>query len=1204
MSELSIEFSRVPEIINFAEEELKILNYWNNIDAFKTSLKQSKGKSKYSFYDGPPFATGLPHYGHILTGTVKDIVTRYAHQQGYYVERRFGWDCHGLPIEMEIDKLLDIKGPEDIAKIGIKSYNHECRKIVTRYANEWKIIMGRVGRWIDFDNDYKTMYPWYMESVWWVFKQLYLKGLVYHGIKIMPYSTACSTPISNFEAGQNYKNVTDPAITVSLPIIGDKDSAAFLIWTTTPWTLPSNLAICVNSQLLYARVREMSTNAVYVLLKARIETVFKIEDYEILDVFYGCELKGAEYEPVFSYYKYLKPKGAFRVLVDDYVKEQSGTGIVHQAPYFGEDDYRICVEEGIINVGDDPICPIDEKGCFTNPVMEFQGQYFKDADAGIIELLRKKKRLVRLSHIQHSYPFCWRSDTPLMYKAVPSWFIRVEYLSKLLQERNSKTYWVPDFVKEKRFGNWLKEARDWAVSRKRCWGTPIPIWMSNSGDEVLCVGSISELERLTGTKVKDLHRESIDHLTIPSRIPGNPTLQRIPEVFDCWFESGSMPYSQKHFPFEHVNEFFENFPVDIIAEGIDQTRGWFYTLLVLSTNLFGVEPFKNVIATGLVLASDGQKMSKRKKNYPDPIQVISKYGADALRLYLINSPVVRAENLFFKEDGVRDTVKYVLLPWFNAYRFLMQNIEMYVEKRRVHFEFLDSVNEAQNVMDAWILSLTQTLLLQVEEEMTSYRLYNIIPRFIKYFDNLTNWYLRMNRSRLKGETDKHDHLLALLTLFSVTLTITKSMAPFAPFFSEHVYQNMKKLCSLKDESVHFLMYPKPMSNYIKDDTERAVLRMQEVVEMGRTLRDKKSIPTKYPLPELIVIPQSVQYADDIRSLQQYISSEMNLRTITVSCDKTKYGISLQAKPDYKTLGTKFKSDYKPIAKVIESLVDDEINKLIANGCFSKDGEHIDATFVRVAYKTEVSVSKKYVLEVHDDVIVLLDVHPTPDMIEEGTAREIINRIQRLRKKSHLSPMDKVEVFYKASPQYQTIAEKYKEFIENGIKTTFLPKTTHYVSNNQIVVLDHQSFKNGILQIILVSPRDKILPFVKWANVLYNDREGLILLETTRKLLTLNEVMLNVQCLFDIYENISLWCANGQLLNDEQISSLDGETIYVLPSNRECQISLERKQPYCQFLNFVERGISGTIVLENPVGVKTVTEKDYAGIIKKWLKPDP
>ncbi|KAB0804322.1 hypothetical protein PPYR_01292 [Photinus pyralis] len=1196
-----MELSSVPETINFAEEEVSILDYWNDIDAFKTSLKQSKGKPKYSFYDGPPFATGLPHYGHILTGTVKDIVTRYAHQRGYYVERRFGWDCHGLPIEMEVDKMLGIKGPQDVHKLGISSYNQMCRAMVTKYAKEWKIIMGRIGRWIDFDHDYKTMYPWYMETVWWVFKQLYLKGLVYHGTKIMPYSTVCATPLSNFESGQNYKTVTDPAVTVSLPIVGDTENAAFLIWTTTPWTLPSNLAICVNPHLLYARVREISTGEVYVLLKARLKTVFKLEDYEVLEIFYGKELRGVAYEPVFSYYERLKSKGAFRVLTDDYVTEEFGTGIVHQAPYFGEDDYRICLQAGIISVEDEPICPIDVKGRFTMPITEFKGKYFKDADPSIIELLKEKKRLVRLSHIQHSYPFCWRSDTPLIYKAVPSWFIRVEHLSKLLQEHNSKTHWVPEFVKEKRFGNWLKEARDWAVSRNRCWGTPIPIWMSESGGEIQCVGSISELKRLTGTKIEDLHRENIDHLTIPSKTPGNPPLRRIPEVFDCWFESGSMPYAQKHFPFENVSDFFDSFPVDFIAEGIDQTRGWFYTLLVIATNLFGVAPFKNVIATGLVLASDGQKMSKRKNNYPDPVQIISKYGADALRLYLINSPVVRAENLFFKEDGVRDMVKYVLLPWFNAYRFLVQNVEMFACQTSVTFKFEDAAVDATNIMDLWVLSLTQTLLKQVEEEMTSYNLYSIIPRVIKYFENLTNWYLRMNRSRLKGETDKEDYMRALLTLFSVTLTMTKALAPFAPFFSEYVYQNLRKWCASGNESVHFSMYPKYLGMYLKSDTERSVSRMQEVVEMGRTLRDKKSLPLKYPLPELIIIPQSEVYVNDIRSLQSYISTEMNVRTITISRDKAKYGIGLQAKPDYKALGTKYKSEYKAISKAIESLTDAEINDLFTNRQFNKDGQCIDTSLVRFVYKTDVSVSKQYELGVHNEVIVLLDVRPTSDMLEEGTAREIVNRIQRLRKKSHLSPMDKVKVYYKASRRYQAIAEKYLAFIENGIKTTFEPITEHNIGNNETIVIDHQSSKDGILQIILVSPRGNILPFTKWVNVVYKDRKGLILLETAVSSLTLNELVLNVKCLFDIYEDVSLWSARGRLLQDEQMSILDGETIYVLPPNSECQM-FGKEQPFCKFLNFVERGVSGTIILENPVGTKTIAEKDYSSVIRKWFKP--
>lgn len=479
------------------------------MDVFQTCLKQSKNRPRFSFYDGPPFATGLPHYGHILAGTIKDIVTRYAHQTGYHVERRFGWDTHGLPVEFEIDNALGIKGPDDVEKMGIANYNAECRKIVMRYANEWERIVGRMGRWIDFKNDYKTLYPWYMESIWWVFRELYNKGLVYQGVKVMPFSTGCNTPLSNFEAGQNYKEVVDPSVVVAFPLLDEKNTY-LLAWTTTPWTLPSNMALCCNPDFEYVEVKDLDSSRIYIILESSLTLIYKSKDkYNIVGKRKGSSMLGKEYEPLFKYFENARSRGAFRVLNDGYVTADSGTGIVHQAPYFGEDDYRVCLQAGVITKDQETICPVDSKGCFVMPVKDFVGKYVKDADKEIIKYLQAKERLVQSSSCKHSYPFCWRSDTPLLYKAVPSWFIKVESIKEDLLKSSAETYWVPDYVKEKRFGNWLKDARDWAVSRNRYWGNPIPLWVSQDGKEVVCVGSIEELSKLTGQEVKDIHRENI-----------------------------------------------------------------------------------------------------------------------------------------------------------------------------------------------------------------------------------------------------------------------------------------------------------------------------------------------------------------------------------------------------------------------------------------------------------------------------------------------------------------------------------------------------------------------------------------------------------------------------------------------------------------------------------------------------------------------
>jgi isoleucyl-tRNA synthetase len=580
-----------------------VLEFWKEIDAFRTSVELSKGRPTFTFYDGPPFATGLPHYGHLLAGTIKDVVTRYAHSTGHYVERRNGWDTHGLPVENEIDKTLGIKGPSDVEAMGIATYNGHCRSIVMKYASEWERTINRMGRWIDFQNDYKTLDPTFMESVWWVFKQLFEKGQVYRGFRVMPYSLGCATVLSNFEANSNYKDVIDPAVVVSFPLVSDP-KVSLLAWTTTPWTLPSNLALCVHPDFVYVKIKDGETGDIYILMENCLNILYKDPKkakFEILEKLKGSDLKGLEYQPLFDYYADRKGT-AFRVVVDTYVTNDSGTGIVHQAPAFGEDDYRVCTANKIISGEADLPCPVDATGHFTTPVKDYEGMNIKEADKPIQKDLKQKGRLIRQSQISHSYPFCWRSQSPLIYKAVPSWFVRVTPIVEKLLKNNEQTYWVPEAIKEGRFHNWLANARDWNISRTRYWGTPIPLWVSDDYEEIVAIGSVEELHRLTGdTTITDLHRESIDHLTIPSQ-KGKGVLRRIPEVFDCWFESGSMPYAKIHYPFENKEEFESNFPADFIAEGIDQTRGWFYTLMVLSTHLFDKPAWKNLIVNGLVLA--------------------------------------------------------------------------------------------------------------------------------------------------------------------------------------------------------------------------------------------------------------------------------------------------------------------------------------------------------------------------------------------------------------------------------------------------------------------------------------------------------------------------------------------------------------------------------------------------------------------------
>ncbi|KAI8904305.1 tRNA synthetases class I-domain-containing protein [Gorgonomyces haynaldii] len=1056
------EIPTIPNQFNFPKEEERILAFWEEIDAFKTQLKLSENRPPFSFYDGPPFATGLPHYGHLLAGTIKDVVTRYASMTGHYVERRFGWDTHGLPVEHEIDKRLNIKGPQDVEKMGIANYNEQCRSIVMTYASEWQTTVKRMGRWIDFENDYKTLNPTFMESVWWVFKQLFEKDQVYHGFRIMPYSMGIATSLSNFEANLDYRDVIDPAVVVSFPLEEDP-STAFLAWTTTPWTLPSNLALCVNPDFEYVKILDEESGQQWILLQKLLTTLYKDPKkakFKVLAKYQGKDLVGKKYVPLFDYFADRKAT-AFRVVSDKYVTDDSGTGIVHQAPGFGEDDFRVCIEHKIVTgEGDIPV-PLNLSGQFTDEIPEYKGMNIKEADKFIQKDLKQKGRLIRQSQLSHSYPFCYRSGTPLIYRAVPSWFVRVSNIVDKLVENNKQTYWVPDFVKEKRFHNWLANARDWNISRTRYWGTPIPLWASDDLEEIVAVGSIQELRDLTGDQtITDIHRHFIDHLEIPSK-KGKGMLKRIPEVFDCWFESGSMPYAQQHYPFENEQKFQRTFPADFIAEGIDQTRGWFYTLMVLSTHLFGKPAWKNLIVNGLVLASDGKKMSKSLKNYPDPNLVLNEYGADTLRLYLMTSPAVRAENLRFREEGVKDLIAKVFLPWFNSYRFFFNQLQLLKTEHGFDFTYNPHMDlKDSNVMDRWILATTQSLIESTRKEMQAYKLYAVTPQLLKTIDTLTNWYIRFNRKRLKGENGIEDANRALNCLFEVLLTLCKLMAPFTPFLTESMYQNLRHYLPPSEEdnrSIHFLMIPEVKSEYFNADIERAVGRMQAVIELGRVIREQKTLSLKTPLREIIIIHPDPQYHEDIRSLETYIQEEMNVRTVTVTSEEQAYGVTYELIPDQKQLGTSFKKDAQIIKKSLSSVSVDEIQEFIKTNELKIQGFSLNDTHLKVVRKFDES-KKNYHAQQTIDVLVILDTELDQSLIQEGLAREIVNRVQRLRKKANLQPTDNVAYELKMledpDHQIQTVLQSQQETLNRYLKRDI----GQYVG--QDVIMEEEQEVNG------------------------------------------------------------------------------------------------------------------------------------------------
>ncbi|WP_127718151.1 isoleucine--tRNA ligase [Halobacteriovorax sp. HLS] len=1000
------------ESFSFVENEHQVLSFWKEQNIFKKSLDKTKDKNPYIFYDGPPFATGLPHHGHLLASTLKDIVPRYWTMKGRYVERRFGWDCHGLPVEHEIDKKLGMSAQDAVAKFGVKKYNDECRGIVQRFVSEWEKTVTRIGRWVDFENDYKTMDTPFMESVWWVFKQLWEKDLVYQGTKVVPFSTELGTVLSNFEATSNYQDVQDPAVTVLFKMDGEENTY-LAAWTTTPWTLPSNLCLCVGADIDYVKVKDEDKDLFFYLAKSRLEHYSKKRNLTTVEELKGSELKGKTYTPIFDFFKELKADGAFQVLNDDYVTTDDGTGIVHTAPAFGEDDNRIMKEAGI----NASVCPVDDAGKFTKHVPAYQGVHVKEADKQIIKDLKENGSLYEQSVLVHSYPFCPRSDTPLIYKAIPSWYVKVEENVDKLLASNEQINWVPGHIKGGRFGKWLEGARDWAVSRNRVWGTPLPIWRNTESGKCICIGSIQELNELSGVELTDLHRENADAVTFT--IDGEEgTYKRITEVFDCWFESGSMPYAQLHYPFENKEVFEKGYPAEFIAEGLDQTRGWFYTLTVLSTALFEKPAFKNVIVNGLVMAEDGKKMSKRLKNYTPPDTLMEEYGADALRLYLINSGLVRGEEQRFTDAGVKDMVRRALLPWFNAFKFFQTYAQV------DGWQATTNSLEGENIVDQWVVSKLQTLKKNIAKEMEEYKLYNVVPALFNFIEDLTNWYIRLNRSRFWGEGLNDDKCAAYTTLHYVLTEISKCMAPFAPFLAEYTYAELKKFNSDEVEvSVHLCDYPVANENKIKPKLEDAVDRMQQLILLGRQKRNQVQIKVKTPLARLTIIHKDQDLLDEISKLETYIQSELNIKSIEYSTEEDKF-IKLFAKPNFKVLGKKLGKRMGQFGKLIQAMNAQDLASLEDNGFIELGGEKLiteDIDIFREAKEGTEAVSNRY-------ISIDMDVVLTDELVEEGLAREVVNRIQRSRKDLGFNIDDRITIEFSGDEQICASVLKHSEHI--------------------------------------------------------------------------------------------------------------------------------------------------------------------------------
>jgi isoleucyl-tRNA synthetase len=1006
--------------VNFPRMEEEILKFWEQNHTFEQSVSRREGKEEFVFYDGPPFATGLPHFGHFIPSTIKDIIPRYQTMKGKKVERRFGWDCHGLPIENLIEKELGLNSKTDIEKFGIAKFNEACRAAVLRYVKEWRQTITRLGRWVDFDNDYKTMNSDYMESIWWVMKSLWDKGLLYEGHYILPYCPRCSTVLSNHELNLGgYQDVHDPAITVRFKIVDGKKfgvesgNAYLLAWTTTPWTLPSNLALTLGPDIDYVLIEDQAEH--YILAEARLPAYYKDNtQYKIIWRKKGAELKGIQYEPLFPYFK--DAPNAFRTFLGDFVTTEDGTGIVHTAPGFGEDDARVLKGTGI-----PVICPVDAECKFTAEVSDYAGLFVKDADKAIMDRLKAEGKLVKREQVLHAYPHCWRCGHPLIYRAVGSWFVSVEKIKQDMLDANSQIYWVPEHIKEGRFGKWLEGARDWAISRNRYWGNPLPIWRCPDCGKTICVGSRAELKELSGVYPQDLHKHFVDDITIPCSCGAKMT--RVPEVLDCWFESGAMTYAQNHYPFENKEFFESHFPADFISESLDQTRGWFYTLTVLAAALFKKPAFRNCIVSGMVLASDGKKMSKQLKNYTDPVDVINSYGADAVRLFLVHSALIKADDLRYSDEGVREVLKSIIIPLWNAYSFFVT----YANIDKVSPE--SAPERPANPLDQWILSEAENLKEQVSGALDAYDLSRAVDPIVAFIDLLNNWYIRRSRRRFwrpiasDGRENDTDKIEAYGTLYDALKTLITVASPFMPFTTDAIWRNLrlKGAPSLEGapskegdpESVHLTDFPLPRTERRKKALEFRMATVRRAVSMGRSLRSQYNIKVRQPLRMAELVTRNADEKNALLEMAEIIREELNVKDV-VFRDNEEDLVEYEVKANFRVLGKELGKDMKAAAARIEALNQTEIQGVLEGAALSLDIETSDGgtrTVVITADKLDVRRNEKANLRVinEETLTVGLDTEITRELSREGDIRDLIRGVQNTRKEMGFSVTDRIRL---------------------------------------------------------------------------------------------------------------------------------------------------------------------------------------------------
>lgn len=1017
-------YEKVSTKLNFVEREEKVLDFWKKNKIFEKSIEEKKDLPTYTFYDGPPTANGKPHIGHVLTRVIKDMIPRYQTMKGHKIIRKAGWDTHGLPVELEVEKQLGIDGKEQIEEYGLEPFIEKCKESVWKYKGMWEEFSGKVGFWADMDDPYVTYHNDFIESEWWALKKIWDQGLLYKGFKIVPYCPRCGTPLSSHEVAQGYKAVKERSAIVRFKVIGEE--AYFLAWTTTPWTLPSNVALCVNPEEKYCKVKANDGNVYYMAEELLDRVLGGLAEegkpaYEILETFTGKDLEGKEYEPLFECtakaVEKQHKKGHY-VTCDGYVTMTDGTGIVHIAPAFGEDDAKVG------RIYDLPFVQlVDGKGNMTDDT-PYAGMFVKNADPVILTDLDKKGLLFDAPKFEHDYPFCWRCDTPLIYYARESWFIKMTAVRDRLVKNNNTVNWIPESIGKGRFGDWLENVQDWGLSRNRYWGTPLNIWECECGERH-AIGSIEELKSMSDNCPDDieLHRPFIDKVTIKCPKCGSQ-MKRVPEVIDCWFDSGSMPFAQWHYPFENEDIFNDNFPADFISEAVDQTRGWFYSLMAISTLIFDKAPFKNVIVLGHVQDKDGQKMSKSKGNAVDPMEALNKYGADAIRWYFYSNSAPWLPNRFHEDAVLEGQRKFMGTLW-NTYAFYV----LYAEIDQFNPMNYTLDYEKLSVMDKWLLSKLNSAVKTVDESLGAYRIPEATRALSEFVDDMSNWYVRRCRERYWVKDMPQDKINAYMTLYTALVTICKAAAPMIPFMTEDIYQNLVvNLDKTAPESIHLCDFPVVNEDHIDTDLEASMDAVLKVVVFGRAARNAANIKNRQPIGNMYIKAENKlsDYFVDI------IKDELNIKNVEFTDDVSGF-TSYSFKPQLKTVGPKYGRQLNGIREYLANADGNAtMAQLKSEGAVKFTVDGVEISLAEEDLLIDVARMEGYITEGDNYVTVVIDTNLTPELIEEGLIREVISKVQSMRKEAGFEVTDRIKLYVDQNDRIIDVIEKNADEIKNSV----------------------------------------------------------------------------------------------------------------------------------------------------------------------------